>query len=92
MFMDSELQRVMETNQKVLESLIKIVLCGKLFMVTVMTKSVGQKMMMHIPMKVTLCNRYDFGLKQILSLLSTLLSPHEMHVTLLKQFKMNEWK
>ena len=28
--MDSELQRVMETNQKVLESLIKIVLlCGK---------------------------------------------------------------
>ena len=86
--MDSELQRVMETNQKVLESLIKIVLCGKLFMVTVMTKSVGQKMM-HIPMKVTLCNKYDFGLKQILSLLSILLSPHEMHVTLLKQFKMN---
>ena len=64
MIMDSELQRVMETNQNVLESLIKIVLlCGKLFVVTMMTKSVGQKMMMHIPMKVTLWNWYDLGLK-----------------------------
>ena len=64
MIMDSELQRVMETNQNVLESLIKIVLlCGKLFVVTMMTKSVGQKMMMHIPMKVTLLNWYDLGLK-----------------------------
>ena len=64
MIMDSELQRVMDTNQNVLESLIKIVLlCGKLFVVTMMTKSVGQKMMMHIPMKVTLWNWYDLGLK-----------------------------
>ena len=64
MIMDSELQRVMDTNQNVLESLIKIVLlCGKLFVVTMMTKSVGQKMMMHIPMKVTLLNWYDLGLK-----------------------------
>ena len=64
MIMDSELQRVMDTNQNVLESLIKIVLlCGKLFVVTIMTKSVGQKMMMHIPMKVTLLNWYDLGLK-----------------------------
>jgi len=28
-----------------------------------MTKLVGQKTMMHIPMKVTLWNLYDFGLK-----------------------------
>jgi len=77
MIMDSELQRIMETNQNMLESLIKIVLlcrkqrqalrghCDEI--------SVGQKTMMHIPVKVTLWNWYDFGLKQILSLLITLL-------------------
>ena len=87
--MDSELQRVMDTNQKVLESLIKIILlCGKQGLAaTVMIKSVGWKTMKHIPMKATSWNWYDFGPKQIPSLLSTLLSPHEMLVTLPKKIQ-----
>ena len=91
--MDSELQRVIETNQKVLESLIKIVLlCGK------------QGLALHghhddkiswtededvNSNEVTLWNWYNFMPKQILSLLSTLLSPNKIHVMLPKQFKMN---
>ena len=86
---DSELQRVMDTNQKVLESLIKIILlCGKqglgLRGHRDDKKSVGWKTMKHIPMKATSWNWYNFGPKQIPSLLSTLLSPHEMLVTLPK--------
>ena len=38
-------------------------------------------MMTHIPTKVTLWKWYDFGQKQMLSLLSTLLSPHATQYT-----------
>ena len=92
--MDSDLQRVIETNQKVLESLIKIVLlCGKQ----------GLALRGHRDDKISWTEdedvhsnegnfvefRADSRPKQILSLLSTLLSPNEMHVTLPKQFKTN---
>jgi len=73
----SELQRVRETIQNVLESLMKIVLLygkqGQALRGHCDEKPFGQKMMMHIPMKLTLWNWYDFRLKQILSLLITLL-------------------
>ena len=89
--MDSELQRVMETNQKVLESLIKNgLLSGKQGLALRGhrdDKAVGQRTMMYIPMKVTLWNWYDFELKQTLYLPTTLLIIHEMNRTLQKRFK-----
>ena len=77
---------------KVLESLTKIVLCGKqgqALVATVMIKSIGWKMTTHIPMKVTSWNWYKSRLKQTLSLLNTLLSPHKMHTTHPERFEMN---
>ena len=91
--MDSELQRVMETNQKVLESLIKIILlCGKQ----------GLALRGHRDDNISWTeddeahsNEGDFvelvrfRAETTPFLLSTLLSPHVMLVTLPKQFKMN---
>ena len=89
--MDSELQRVMETNQKVLKSLIKIVLLsGKQGLALRRhrdDKAVGQRTMMYIPIKVTSWNWHNFELKQTLYLPNTLLILHKMHRTLQKQFK-----
>ena len=91
--MDTELQRPMETNQKVLDSLIKIVLlCGKQ----------GIALCGHHDDKISWTEEDDahsnegnfvelvrFRAETDPVLAQHLANPHKMHAILPKQFKMN---
>ena len=91
--MNSEIQRIMETNTKALESLVKIAL---------LCRKQDQTLRGHHDDKISwvegdnthstegnFVELIRFRAETILSLLNTLLSPREMHTTHPKQFEMN---